>query len=585
MASTQYNGQYVTMYSGVPFSPDYAHTLYGGINDKATWLDACTHTKYDNLMHIKLDTTSGYGTIRLEVPDNVATSYNYCLVNSKNDPYFCFILGCRYINDGKTSGSSVYEFDIQKDVMMSCFNDKDDLIQCAIERHHSSTDGHFNNPWVPEPFAFTAYNQDFNQLPFETADCHVVIQYYIANPNNDDAPGLISDAGRTISRIPCGTLFAYARLGDDVGIHNFICNDAQMGGCVTAVYTAPKCLFKNTPPMGGMYLNDSDLEKDVKTAVVEPYDSVPSTVENNKCLYYPYNFYRVYNDAGETMDLKYELWGTTAGAQGGSALMLGIEGVAVAPVEVCIRPLNYIHANSQREIDFFGVHFDAPGTHKLRLNGYPMGSWINDVYASAVGRGEVYNFDKAHESVQGFFKEQKRMAERVFLTGGGASALKGTLGGSESALATSMIEGGLNAMTAAANLSYAPDTLSGSGGSGGSDYAGLHKYFYGSHMALNEDDFKRLDSMFTRYGYAQGGLVAKPDPEARSVFTYIKTAGDPFVSSGDNKANATEASRINTIFRNGITFWKTSARLDQIGKYSNINNGTDSMPQPQGMGN
>lgn len=584
--SSQYNGQYVTMYQGVPFGPDYAHTLYGTVSAKKIWLESCSPTTYNNLMHIKLDTTSGVGTIRLEVTDADATAYNYCYVESKNTKYFCFVLGCRYINDGKTTGKSVYEFDIQKDVMMSCFTNKNQLIQCSIERHHSSSgsNGKFNNPWIPEPFSFSAYNQDFTKLNFETAQCHVVVQYYIANVNNDEAPGLITDAGRTVSRIPCGTFFALLKLGDDAGLHNFICNDAKMGGCVVSVYTAPKCLFTGDPPMGGMYLQDGSIVQDVDTQTVEPYDAVPSSVENKKCLYYPYNFYRVYNDAGETMDLKYELWGQTAGSQGGSALMLGVEGVVVAPVEVCIRPINYIHADGSRQVDYFGTHFDAPGTHKLRLTGYPMGSWNNDVYAAAVGRGEVYNFDKAHESVKGFFKEQKRMAERVFLTGGGASALKGTMSGNEMSLGTSMLEGGVNAMTASANLMFAPDTLSGSGGSGGSDYTGLHKYFYGSHMALNDDDFKRLDSMFTRYGYAQGGLVAKPDPEARPSFTYIKTAGDPFVSSEDNKANSSEVSKVNTIFRNGITFWRTTVALGRIGDYSGVNNGTDSMPQPIGLG-
>ena len=101
--SSQYNGQNVKMYKAVPFGPDYTHTLAAGIGGKTSWLDSnCSPTTYTNLMHIKLDTTTGKGTIRLEVPDSEATLYNYCRVESKNPVYFCFVLGCRYINDGKT---------------------------------------------------------------------------------------------------------------------------------------------------------------------------------------------------------------------------------------------------------------------------------------------------------------------------------------------------------------------------------------------------------------------------------------------------------------------------------------------------
>lgn len=556
MASTQYNGQFVKMYIGVPFDAGYTHCLYGSINEKIAWYDSnCDPHQYDNLMHIKLDTTSGRGTIRLEVPDNLAHKFNYCLIHSKNPDYFCFVMGCRYINDGKTAESSVYEFDIEKDVMASCFRAKTDLVECAIDRHHSSASG-FNNPWIPEPYGGTALNQDYTDLGFDTAECYGVIQYYDAVPNADDKPGRINDAGTFVSWVPSGCKLGFFQIGDVSAIHNFTVNDAKMGECVAAIYTAPKCLFGVSPAEGGAYLDDDCLIRAPRTTAVYPYDSVPSTVENNKCYYYPYNFYRVYNDAGQTMDLKYELWDEDS-RYDSKTLSLALEGCATPPVEVTLFPVGYCKASTGTTQTHGRTTNVQISTHKLKLDGYPHGSWVNDAYAATIGRN---SYDRVWERTAMDAVKAGSTLNPVKMFNGTMSSLFGT---AEEVM----------------NSYWEPDTLSGSEGSGGAEYVAGHKRFYGSHMALSDDDFKKLDSLFTRYGYAQGGLVARPDPEARDRWTYIKTIGDPFVSTAGCISNASEVARVNAVFRKGVTFWRTVNSLNDIGTY-NKSNGTDSMPLP-----
>ena len=562
MASSQYNGQNVKMYKAVPFGPDYSHTLAATISGKTSWLDSnCSPTTYKNLMHIKLDTTTGKGTIRLEVPDSEAMLYNYCRVESKNPVYFCFVLGCRYINDGKTAGSSVYEFDIEKDVMSSCLNNVSELTECAIDRHHSSEDGHFNNPWVPEPFMGTALNQDYDRLNFETCECYGVIQYYVAQPNVvSDGPADVYDGGRFFSWVPSGCLANFFQIGDVSAIRNTLRDDAKWAQCVDSIYLAPKCLFNTAPGEGGGYLFDTYLKKDIDAVSVDPYEGVPSTVVNNKCYYYPYNFYRVYNDRGETIDLKYELWGTGHTAYGDERL-LAIEGVATPPVEVMLAPVGYCNADPEpwngNGAEYPGNFYHQVSTHKLVMSGYPTGSWVNDTYATTIA---------AHSPGQTLSKS---------LNG----AMGGLLKGSPNAALQGLVGGAIGDQMDILNSYWEPDTLEGSYDAGGASYVGHNKYFYGSHMALSEDDFKRLDSLFNRYGYAQGGLVAKPDPTARPSWTYIKTIGDPFEATSDNHANASEVLRVNAIFKAGITFWDASVSLANIGKFDRPN-GTDSMPLP-----
>lgn len=558
--SSQYNGQNVKMYKGVPFGPDYTHTLAAGIGGKTSWLDSnCSPTEYTNLMHIKLDTTTGKGTIRLEVPDSEATLYNYCRVESKSPVYFCFVLGCRYINDGKTAGSSVYEFDIEKDVMASCLNNIAELTECAIDRHHSGPNK-FNNPWVPEPFMGTALNKDYERLNFETGECYCVIQYYLAQPNAFDQPGLIGSRGDFASRVPCGTSGVFFKVYDYAALGNVLHDDVKMGACVSAIYVAPKCLFTAAPADGGGYFTDTVTRKDALTVSVTPYSGVPGTVENNKCYYYPYNYYKVYNDRGESIDLKYELWDDGHTAYGDSRL-LALEGVAIPPVEVCLSPVGYAGASPNiwhgSGSEFAGNYYAQMSSHKLKMGDYPIGSWVNDTYAAAVGK---------YRGGQTFVK-------------GASKAISSLLGGS----ADGAIKGALGAVTgdylSVAGSYWEPDTLQGSYDAGGAEYVGMHKYFYGSHMALSDEDFKRLDSLFTRYGYAQGGLVAKPDPAARENWTYIKTIGDPFEATSDNHANASEVLKVNAIFKAGITFWSTGIPARDIGDYSR-GNGTDSLPLP-----
>ena len=89
-----------------------------------------------------------------------------------------------------------------------------------------------------------------------------------------------------------------------------------------------------------------------------------------------------------------------------------------------------------------------------------------------------------------------------------------------------------------------------------------------------------LDSIFDRFGYAQGGIVAKPDPFGRPSWCYIQTGSDTFVPTTDQGAcNTTEAARINAIFRNGVTLWNGIVSKDDIGNFSG-DNGDDTIPLP-----
>lgn len=88
---------------------------------------------------------------------------------------------------------------------------------------------------------------------------------------------------------------------------------------------------------------------------------------------------------------------------------------------------------------------------------------------------------------------------------------------------------------------------------------------------VRADEAERLDSFFTRFGYAQN-KVMKPNPSARPYFTFLQTADDSYTNSSSGRANSAEQNKINQILKQGVTFWRNSATAGDLFRYNNLNN-------------
>lgn len=78
---------------------------------------------------------------------------------------------------------------------------------------------------------------------------------------------------------------------------------------------------------------------------------------------------------------------------------------------------------------------------------------------------------------------------------------------------------------------------------------------------IREEYARIIDDYFTVYGYATN-RVKVPNISVRPHWTYTKTIGSNVVSKTCSNNDVT---LINTIFDNGITFWKNAS---EIGNYS-----------------
>ncbi len=88
-------------------------------------------------------------------------------------------------------------------------------------------------------------------------------------------------------------------------------------------------------------------------------------------------------------------------------------------------------------------------------------------------------------------------------------------------------------------------------------------YIRAEQRCVNRNIAKTIDDYFTMYGYAQN-IVATPNIHARPKFTYVKTIGCK-VNGGAPDESIT---RIQNIFDNGIRFWVNAS---EVGNYS-VNN-------------
>lgn len=431
MPSTQYTTK-VELFQDCPFDNTYEHTLQATtIESKKSWLEAnCTYNaaedKFDDLMYIKIDSSSDRGTMRLKVKDMKAFGYNYCYINFllKGYTYFCFITGCRYINDAtagqSTSTEGIYEFDIEIDLLMTNLLNEDQLRPCFVERQHSESDKMYEN-LEPEPIAIPehykvkttdiiykraedqygpgvpasmhSFNSSYAALVIAVADAEgwqvqmdgvymPVTLYYVSM--NDPGAG---DQIRTVFRNHSGT-------------------DHERD--IVACYMVPGCLIKDfyysgEGPDGQCINNNLYVPTSVELALnpVGDYSTYGGKYTNlaikNKKLYaYPYRFSMLSTHEGNEVMLRDEFFANRSNAK----LSMYFT-ITPSPV-LRIVPKDY--ANEQ------GLEAD---NNVLTVNNFPMVPWAYSAYDNFIADSFLYKIKRAG-GLKEYAADFQHTAERLF---------------------------------------------------------------------------------------------------------------------------------------------------------------------------
>lgn len=239
----------------------------------------------------------------------------------------------------------------------------------------------------------------------------------------------------------------------------------------------------------------------------------------------------------------------------------------------------------------------------ITVSNFPTCAWLESPYAQAVGQGKIVNIDAIQKAwdagnatytgpangIAGEYQQLKTtlgaklssvandrasmssIAKYTAMTGMPNMISAATSsGGNPITFAANMIDNQTQLYKTAVAAKMTPPTVGGGAGGGSASFARnnfmpvLRKY------ELSGIDTDALQTIFRKYGYAQGGVVQKPDISGRERYCYVETAGDVFVptlfstAGFDGMCNANECAEINAAFMDGVMFWNPDHRLNDV---------------------
>lgn len=389
--SNQYNS-IAELFTSCPFDNTYAHTLEPmSIASKLSWLESnagynASQDRFTQLMLVKLDTATDRGTLKLTCLDSKAFSYNYAYIHNKNGSYFCFITGCRYINDatqGNTS-TSVYEFDLEIDIMMTYLISSSQLKPCMVARQHSGLN------YVPEPVIVKEYkkykwtnltasynfNADNSVAVFGVVDeegsgllDNCFTGMYFAGFSMEKINGLRPGVGKAIN-------WLHSHASDE---------DVKFG------YMLPKSLLEHYYNLHENVQHGLPVLKITNKENVSPIvinmDPPSETLDyykpkNSKLLYYPFKYRVVTDGNGSEIILKNELWNYINKQQ----LLLYFNASPTPSIRVV--PWAYDCARG-RNGDMPIIYADEDKNTTLTISNFPMIAWSYSAFEQWLGRSLV----------------------------------------------------------------------------------------------------------------------------------------------------------------------------------------------------
>lgn len=525
----------INLYKNVPLDNTYKHTLY--FNNRSA-----QSNYFAGLTGTLTLTPNTYqrvnkGVFRAGHSANTMYSYNYMSFINNDEHYerktfYAFITQVEYVND------SVCDVYYEIDAMQTWLANVDyELGKQYVEREHIENDV-FGANIVPEPFDVGEYVYGAAETIYDMTENGV--EYFVGYTNGWNTPdaNISAKVYNGIASIP----IAVCHNSD--GLNAMLDNVTGMVHTIDDIkfiYIVPKGFFTYqayTTNIG--ILGTGATTKSKTCAQVSTTASFKDTSDGesyrpvNKKLYtYPYNFYTVYNNNGDSLTLRYEFFS-------GHTPKFNLKCSCMPPVQVVCLPSGYKNYGSYNYTEF--ISFDD----------FPTCSWVADTYQSWLAQGGVAQAingvkNTALSSANGAISGAMRSGSR-----GGAkgAVVGGVVGGVISGLANA-----IDFQSAHYQASIATDNVKGSA-TGSVLLTNLDMQFQGVRTHITRNMCKCIDDFFTRYGYATNE-IKEPNISSRPRWNYVKTNGCTITGS----LPAPMLNLINNIFDGGITFWKPTATV------------------------
>jgi hypothetical protein len=604
----------------VPLDKSYTHTYFPWI--ASTGQDGTRASQFTALVNYLKPTTTyrnksysfhlqnysyqrrNLNKIRVKIPYDILYDCNYLIFRNHayEDKYFyAFIDNIDYINDNTSQIS--YSIDV-----MQTWHFDYTLNQCFVEREHASTDNRGDNI-LQEPIGtgemvvqntaklLGLENESWYLIFVLTCDSSSVIatadgcftsgvwnqaEYWVFkvyNPLNPQDPDVRD------------TSYINTHVKQSLGaVALFNRNNA-----VVTMYMCPESLLPNFNRTLDYEesLDASQVDADINISFTPSYGSW--TPNNQKLFTYPYCFFTIDNNQGQIRDFKYEFFRDCRdySIQSGDIQFREYVTNAIKPI-VRLVPMNYLNVNSLQN--------NANYEYAIDLSDFAIGTWAtNDLTAKvvqgAIGLAITAATLGAGSVAGGAAAFTKTLASNIGTQQGDEHARNLARGaynyGSIYGDANKEVEGHLNALdemkheneplpwgglgkdlvktAGALTLLGMRSHISSSVGNGNINVASRCFDFIAKAWHVDERYARKIDQFFDMYGY-QTNSIKLPNRKVRPHFTYTKTTN----CTVDGYLPHDDAELIQSIYNNGITFWKN---VNEIGDYSVAANGGNAAGQ------
>lgn len=524
----------INICSGVRLNPSYEHTIY--------FASATAQQNYFAGKVVKTFPAYSYlrksWNIKVEATMEQAKTWTYLFFqNGTGKMYYYFITNIEYIND------NTVELLLELDVMQTYMFDYE-LQKCFVEREHISNDTIGANVIDEGLELGELIVSDSATYLLNTNLCVLILSSI-----NPEATTEETDVYNTVSKIDnvFTGLGVYAVYPDKFNELVVLLHNLDRWGksdCIVAMWMYPLALIKLAE---GESWSDSKVCHNVSGADKIDYtfkfdhNNLPTyTPRNKKLLTYPYQMLYVHNNAGGSAYYRLEDFYHNDSDRSDD-FKFQIIG-AIAPDATCkCMPDNYLKDGREEG---------------LTIGGYPTCAWNQDVYKLWVAQNQNQN---------NLSMQNANMTVAASIAGGVVSLATGNIVGAGGSL-VGAYHGYTQVQSLMAqkkDMAIQPPQAKGSF-SNSVNVANGQQNFYFMRKAISKDSASRIDGYFDMYGY-KTNEVKVPNRAVRENWTYTKTVGCHITGNICTE----DQQKIESIYNNGITFWKNG---DNIGDYGLSNN-------------
>ena len=503
----------VQLFGDINLSDNYHDSLY--FPDTATkdsYFDALPKLANAPAMSYTRE-QRGYVRIQRYMSDVYTARYmRYKNTSFENKWFYAFVKDVEYINNMCT------QINFELDPLMTWMGEfNNHLAQCFVERQHSTTDAVGDNI-VEENLDIGDYVYNSISRSNKLGSTYTIIIGASVDQNGNNITG-----GEMVNNIYSG--IALHQFGTKEAANSWIAQltaDAKSNAIVACVMCPSK------------FITDQQAVTEVFT-VPKNLSYIDGYAPRNKKLFtYPYNYLVVTNGEGNFATFRYEFWRASS-----TNCSFSIGGVAGLEPEVVLTPSQY-KGSAQNLFNY---------AEKIVLNGFPHCAFNIDQYKAFLAQNwSTVQFEGASTLASGVLN-----TVTGFVTGGLSGGVREGMHAAKEIGSIMAFHNDYKRKPTQANGNTTTNFAS----------SRREKDFWFLKQSITREYAAIIDDYFTMFGYAQK-CVMTPNMNARPNYTYVKTVG----CEVGGAIPADDASAIETIFDNGIRFWKNHSN---IGNYS-VNN-------------